>query len=34
MPLPPVTVAGRTPSLGRVPALGEDTGAVRAGVPG
>ena len=29
MPLPPVTVAGRTPSLGRVPALGEDTDAVR-----
>jgi crotonobetainyl-CoA:carnitine CoA-transferase CaiB-like acyl-CoA transferase len=29
MPLPPVTVAGRTPSLGRVPALGEDNDAVR-----
>jgi itaconate CoA-transferase len=29
MPLPPVTVAGRTPSLGRVPALGEDTDAIR-----
>ena len=29
MPLPPVTVAGRTPSLGRVPALGADTDAIR-----
>jgi itaconate CoA-transferase len=29
MPLPPVTVAGRTPSLGRVAALGADTDAVR-----
>jgi crotonobetainyl-CoA:carnitine CoA-transferase CaiB-like acyl-CoA transferase len=29
MPLPPVTVAGRTPSLGRVPALGADTDTVR-----
>jgi itaconate CoA-transferase len=29
MPLPPVTVAGRTPTLGRVPALGEDTPTVR-----
>jgi itaconate CoA-transferase len=28
MPLPPVTVAGRTPSLGRVPALGADTDTV------
>jgi hypothetical protein len=29
MPLPPVTVAGRMPSLGRVPALGADTDAIR-----
>lgn len=31
MPLPPVTVAGRTPALGRVPALGEDNEAIRGG---
>jgi len=34
MPLPPVTVAGRTPTLGRVPALGEDDDAVRGGQTG
>ena len=28
-PLPPVTVAGRTPAIGPVPALGEHTDAVR-----
>jgi itaconate CoA-transferase len=29
MPLPPVTVTGREPRLGRVPALGEHTAAIR-----